>query len=78
VFLAECFALDLDAENDRFVLVGDSPNDAPMFGFFRRSVGVANVREFAGRLAAEPAFVTEAAAGAGFVELADAILLARR
>ena len=32
--LSEVFALDLDAERERFVFVGDSPNDAPMFAFF--------------------------------------------
>ncbi len=75
-FLAECFSIDLDARRDSFVFAGDSPNDAPMFGFFPYSVGVANVRDFAGRLDAEPAYVTEARAGAGFVELADALLAA--
>jgi len=47
-----------------------------MFSFFDHSVGVANVARFAGRLEAEPKYVTQAAAGAGFAELA-ARLLAR-
>ena len=29
---------------ERFVFVGDSPNDAPMFAYFPNAVGVANVR----------------------------------
>ena len=66
---AERFGLDLDAANREVVFVGDSPNDAPMFGFFEKSVGVANVRRFEARLAAAPKFVTHAAAGAGFAEL---------
>jgi hydroxymethylpyrimidine pyrophosphatase-like HAD family hydrolase len=57
--------------------VGDSPNDAPMFAFFPHAVGVANVRDFAGRLAHEPKYVTAAAAGAGFREAADLILAVR-
>ena len=32
--LAEEFGIDLDAERERFVFAGDSPNDAPMFAFF--------------------------------------------
>ena len=52
-----------------FVFVGDSPNDAPMFGYFPHAVGVANVMEFAGQLAALPAYVTQAASGAGFCEV---------
>jgi HAD superfamily hydrolase (TIGR01484 family) len=73
-FLREAFAIDLDAEREHFVFAGDSPNDAPMFAFFPRSVGVANVRAQLDRIAAPPAYVTEAAAGAGFVELADYLL----
>jgi HAD superfamily hydrolase (TIGR01484 family) len=71
---AERFNLDLDAANSSVIYAGDSPNDAPMFAFFERSVGVANVRRFAGRLAAEPKFVTQASAGAGFAELAQHLL----
>jgi HAD superfamily hydrolase (TIGR01484 family) len=70
----ERFGFDLDADNRAWVFVGDSPNDAPMFAFFEHSVGVANVARFAGRLAAEPRFVTQAAAGAGFTELAAHLL----
>lgn len=54
--------------------VGDSPNDASMFGYFPKSVGVANVQRFAGRLTAEPKFVTRASYGAGFAELAAHLL----
>jgi len=72
--LAEVFATDLDAERDRFVFVGDSPNDAPMFAFFPNAVGVANVRPFLDRIAAPPVYVTQREAGAGFVELADMLL----
>ena len=75
--LRECFGVELDAERDRYLFVGDSPNDVPMFAYFPHSVGVANVREFAGRLAHEPAYMTEAASGAGFCELADYLLAAR-
>ena len=73
-FLADAMAIDLDAERDRFVFVGDSPNDAPMFAYFPQSVGVANVRAFLDRIATPPAWITRAEAGAGFVELVDALL----
>jgi HAD superfamily hydrolase (TIGR01484 family) len=66
---AERFGQDLDAANREAVFVGDSPNDAPMFGFFDKSVGVANVRRFAAQLAAAPKYVTRRTSGAGFEEL---------
>ena len=72
--LRERFDIELDRANATFVFAGDSPNDAPMFGFFDRSVGVANVLRFTGRLAAEPKYVTRGASGAGFAELATHLL----
>ncbi len=74
---AECFGVNLDAGRAHYVFIGDSPNDAPLFGYFPHAVGVANVRDFTGLLAHEPAYVTTAAAGAGFVELVDFLLAAR-
>lgn len=71
---AECFGIDLDAARAQYVFVGDSPNDAPLFGYFPHAVGVANIRDFAGQLAHEPAYVTTAVAGAGFVELVNTLL----
>ncbi len=72
----ERFGLDIDDPEvrDSIVYAGDSPNDAPMFGFFPNAVGVANVRDFVGRLDAEPRWITEARGGYGFAELADALL----
>ncbi|HEY7943839.1 MAG: HAD-IIB family hydrolase [Burkholderiales bacterium] len=72
--LRDEFGVDLDAERDRFVFAGDSPNDAPMFDYFPHAVGVANVRNFAGRLASLPAYVTERESGAGFAEIVDFLL----
>jgi hypothetical protein len=48
-----------------------------MFEFFPRSVGVANVLHFEGRLAHQPEFITQAASGAGFVEMAQHLLAGR-
>jgi len=69
--LQEEFGMDLDAERERFVFVGDSPNDAPMFEFFPYAVGVANVQRFADRIDTPPRYVTTREAGAGFAELAE-------
>jgi HAD superfamily hydrolase (TIGR01484 family) len=77
IMLRECFDIDLDSERDAFVFAGDSPNDAPMFEFFPHSVGVANIVKFADRMTALPAYVTRERCGAGFVELADALIAAR-
>ena len=75
--LRDEFGIDVDAERDRFIFVGDSPNDAPMFEHFPYSVGVANVRAFVGRIATPPGYVTERESGAGFAELAAHLLAAR-
>jgi hypothetical protein len=70
----ERFARDLERGERSVAYAGDSPNDAPMFDFFANSVGVANVRRFAGRMSHEPKFVTQASAGAGFAELVAHLL----
>ena len=69
-----------DDVRDRYLFVGDSPNDAAAFAFFRHSVGVANVRDHEARLralGALPAYLTRARCGAGFAELVDRLLGAR-
>lgn len=78
-FLADVFKIDIDTAggNSACLYAGDSPNDAPMFGHFACSVGVANIHALAHRCAALPAFVTRAASGAGFVEIANTLLKAR-
>ena len=68
---------DLGAERDRWLYVGDSTNDEPMFAAFPLSVGVANLLDFADRLQRWPAYVTRLDRGRGFVEIAEALLAAR-
>jgi len=76
--LSEAFAIDADSDRARIVFAGDSPNDGPMFGHFPHGVGVANVLDFAERLAHKPQWVTRGRGSQGFVELAEALLAARR
>jgi HAD superfamily hydrolase (TIGR01484 family) len=78
VMMAELFGVDLGRQAERYVFSGDSPNDSPMFGFFPNAVGVANVRDFADAMPNLPRWVTAARSGAGFVELAQAVISARR
>ena len=75
--MREAFGVDLDQARGDYVFAGDSPNDAPMFAHFPHAVGVANIRDFEGRLPHAPRYVARAAGGAGFRELADFLLAAR-
>jgi hypothetical protein len=70
----DAFKEDLEAIKARVIFAGDSPNDQPMFAFFPNSVGVANVREFAGRMDVLPAWVTLQEGGLGFAELVEVLL----
>ena len=67
----------LEAEMDRWAYVGDSTNDALMFQAFGSSVGVANVARFVPHLSHLPRYVTQGERGAGFAEVARALLAAR-
>ena len=73
----ELFGRNLDAEIDRWVYVGDSTNDQVMFEHFPHSVGVANIARFVPQLTHRPRFVTQGERGAGFAEVARAVLATR-
>lgn len=68
----------LDDELEHWVYVGDSTNDARMFGHFPHSVGVANVARFLDQLAHRPRYITAGERGAGFAEMVRALLAARQ
>jgi HAD superfamily hydrolase (TIGR01484 family) len=71
---SEVFQQDLEAVKSETLFTGDSPNDQPMFAFFPNSVGVANIRAFAGRTHSLPAWVTTREGGEGFAEMVDVLL----
>jgi HAD superfamily hydrolase (TIGR01484 family) len=73
----ELFGRELDAEIERWVYVGDSTNDVLMFEHFPNSVGVANIRRFEAELTHPPRYITQGERGAGFAEVARAILAGR-
>ena len=73
----ELFGRELDAEIGRWAYVGDSTNDELMFEAFPHSIGVANIRRFEAQLAHPPVYITQRERGAGFAEVADAILAVR-
>ena len=75
--MREAFGVDLDATRGAYVFVGDSPNDAPMFGYFPHAVGVANILDFGDRVDKLPTYVTVKRCGAGFAEFAECLLASR-
>jgi len=75
--LQRLYGRAIEGELDRWVFVGDSTNDQPMFERFVHSVGVANLRRFAAELQHWPAWITAAERGEGFAEVARLLLAAR-
>jgi len=73
-FLQNEFGFDMASNNLSCMFVGDSPNDEPMFEFFQNSFGVANVKHFEKQMKTLPRFISSAAGGAGFAEIAGCIL----
>lgn len=67
---------DLDAQADRWLYVGDSANDEPMFAAFPLSFGVANVERFLPRMDAWPRYLAAEPGGFGFAAIADRVLTA--
>ena len=73
----ELWGRTLDDEIDRWAYVGDSTNDQLMFQAFPHSIGVANIARFVPHLSQLPRYVTPSERGAGFAEVARAIVAAR-
>ena len=78
LLLSECFGIDNDGIQDASIFIGDSPNDETMFGYFKHSVGVANILESSAFEFKRPAFVTKAKGGSGFAEVANHLLRSRK
>jgi len=74
----DLYGRELDAEMDQWAFVGDSTNDVLMFEAFAQSIGVANIKRFESQLSYRPRYVTEGERGAGFAEVAAALLDARQ
>jgi len=74
LFVSSQLGFELSEQREKFIYVGDSPNDEPMFQYFPNAVGVANVQNFKDQLRHPPTWVTGQESGAGFVELVDHLL----
>jgi HAD superfamily hydrolase (TIGR01484 family) len=72
--LKELTGRDLKQELDQWVYVGDSTNDQVMFEHFTHSVGVANIKRFENELKHLPQYISNQERGAGFAEVANALL----
>jgi HAD superfamily hydrolase (TIGR01484 family) len=77
-FLADELGTSRDELGQRAAFIGDSPNDAPMFGSFACSIGVANLERFFDTLDAYPRWITRRPGGLGFHEFASRLLAARK
>jgi 3-deoxy-D-manno-octulosonate 8-phosphate phosphatase KdsC-like HAD superfamily phosphatase len=76
--LAESYGVDVEASREAVLYVGDSTNDAPMFGFFRHTVGVSTVARYLSEIPTPPRWIAAGPGGAGFVEAAKAVISARK
>jgi hydroxymethylpyrimidine pyrophosphatase-like HAD family hydrolase len=75
--VAQRWGRSLAAEIGRWAFVGDSSNDQVMFEAFDNSAGVANIRRFEADLRHPPRYIASHERGAGFAEVAHAVLAAR-
>lgn len=74
----EMLGRTLDSEREQWAYVGDSTNDQAMFEAFEQSVAVANIERFLPQLTHLPRYVAAAERGAGFAQVAAALLAAAR
>jgi len=77
VFIKERLSMDENEAGEKFLFIGDSPNDEPMFEAFPLSVGVANIKRFITKMKFLPKYITLASGSLGFAEMASIILKRR-
>jgi len=77
-FVHDRFGDDAGAALHTWAFVGDSGNDAACFAAFKTTFGVENVRAYARVLSVPPRWVAASKRGAGFAEIAKAILSSKR
>jgi HAD superfamily hydrolase (TIGR01484 family) len=63
-----------DISLERWLFIGDSPNDEPLFAAFPYSVGVANLKNYLSRLHSLPTWITPSESGKGFSEMVKKLL----
>jgi len=73
-FFKEVYRLDLQTLRDTLLFVGDSPNDAPMFRYFKHTVGVANILDISESMEYVPKWITKEKGGQGFAEMVNILL----
>jgi HAD superfamily hydrolase (TIGR01484 family) len=76
--LRESYGVAIETDADAVLYVGDSANDAPMFGYFRHTVGVSTVTRYLSEIPTPPNWIAAGPGGVGFVEAADAVIAARQ
>jgi len=72
--MAEAYGVDIDKDRDTVLYTGDSTNDAPMFAFFKHTVGMSTVTEYLPDIPVPPNWITTGPGGQGFVEAAQAVI----
>lgn len=77
-FVRTEYGMDLEKDNEKFAFSGDSPNDEPMFAFFKNSFAVANLQNFISRIKSKPSFIADHEGGNGFAQIAEAVILSRK
>jgi HAD superfamily hydrolase (TIGR01484 family) len=74
IFAQDRWELDLDENKQRFMFLGDSPNDEPMFQYFPHTAGVSNILRFAPNMTYVPQFIATQEGSHGFAEIVETIL----
>jgi HAD superfamily hydrolase (TIGR01484 family) len=77
-FVHARFGDDVGSAIHRWAFVGDSGNDAACFAAFATTFGVANVKTYARSMSVPPRWISPSERGAGFAEIAKALVAARR
>lgn len=74
-FLKNEYSLTSSKEiQETCAFIGDSPNDEPMFAYFKNSIAVSNIKEFLNQIKNHPSYISKKKGGLGFSEIAKVLI----
>lgn len=74
LILKSLWGIEGDTIKNKIFFCGDSPNDSPMFSYFKNTCGVANIESFMDILLHKPSYITTKSYGYGFSEAMNRII----
>lgn len=76
-FISKVLKMDMSKKSNKFIYLGDSPNDIPMFEYFSLACGIGNIKKYGKLMTTLPPYICAKKGGKGFAKVISHILSLR-